>query len=72
MTAACITALILIAALGSFMHYIGFYAMSNAFAAYGGEAITWFILGSIVLLCGVALIALTGALLLIWIKAGDW
>lgn len=72
MTAVGIILLIIMAALGSFMHYIGFYAMSNAFAAYGGEAITWFILGSIVLLCGVVLIALAGALLLMWIKAGDW
>lgn len=72
MTAAVIAALILMAALGSLMHYAGFDIMSNAFAAHGGDAIGYFSLGSIALLIGIALIALTGVLLLIWIKSGDW
>lgn len=68
MTVALIACLIIMAALGSFMYYCGFECMAIAFASYGGKAIGYFSLGSIDLLCGVALIALVGAIILLWIR----
>lgn len=65
MIVALIVSLILMAVLGSLMHWMGFECLAIAFASYGGRAIGYFSLGAIAILSGVALIALVGAFVLL-------